>query len=79
MRGTIRTIIGVGAVVTLLMSDILVPQVVLDVKSGEKTLECFMSDGYRVIDGSKVVDLDDVSMRWVFTNGSAKISNCEVY
>ena len=53
------------------------PQIVQDVQNETKTLECEFTDGWRVVPADKVVDLDDMTNRWIFSNGSA--SNCEVY
>lgn len=44
------------------------------VQAGESKLVCVMKDGERVIDGSKVVGLQDGV--WLFDNGHAR--NCEV-
>ena len=51
-------------------------QVVSKVKNGEWALECKMKDGLRVIDPSKVRDVDPDIGVWYFTNGYAK--NCTV-
>jgi hypothetical protein len=55
------------------------PQIVTDIKNGDKQLECNFNDGWRLVDGSKVVGIDDNSNRWIFTNGSVAAKNCEVY
>jgi precorrin-4 methylase len=44
------------------------------VKSGETTLWCAMSDGFRAIDKDLVVGRDELG--WRFTNGNA--SNCTI-
>jgi len=51
-------------------------EAVSNVKSGNWELTCQFSDGWRTIPKDKVVDLDDVSGTWIFTNGSAK--HCEI-
>jgi len=51
------------------------PKMVTDVKEGRSTLMCQMKDGWREIDSTKVVALDN-SGYWIFTNGYAK--NCTV-
>ena len=53
------------------------PQIVTEVKSGEKQLECLFNDGWREVPAEKVVGLDDVNGAWLFTNGYA--TNCNVY
>ncbi len=55
------------------------PQIVTDVKSGSKTLECEFHDGWRVVPQDKIVGLDDMSNRWIFTNGSVAGKNCDTY
>ena len=45
-----------------------------DIRRGDKSLYCEMSDGNRKIDGKLVVDFQEGS--WLFKNGSAR--NCEV-
>ena len=64
-------------IITELMILVEPPQIVKDVKDGTKTLECEFSDGWRVIPPEKILYLDDVTGRWIFTNGSA--GTCEVY
>ena len=53
-------------------------QVVTDVQNGSKTLECEFTDGWRTVPADKVVGIDDVHNRWLFTNGSVAARNCEV-
>lgn len=77
---TIKILATVGATAFFLIlftSDLLVPHIVTDVQSGEVQLECEFSDGWRDVPKDKVVGLDDISGRWIFTNGSA--SNCKTY
>lgn len=45
-------------------------------QTGEYQLECQMEDGYRLIEPSKIVDVDLDTQTFVFTNGSA--TNCKV-
>jgi len=46
------------------------------VRSNKYELECFMKDGWRVIDKDKIVGFDEGTGYWQFTNGYA--SNCIV-
>lgn len=48
-----------------------------DFKDGRKTLECYIDNQYKAIDPDKIVDYDDESGYFIFTNGYAK--NCRVY
>ena len=64
-------------IITGLMILVDPPQVVKDVKDGTKTLECEFIDGWREVPQEKILYLDDVTGRWIFSNGSA--ANCEVY
>lgn len=68
---------GLLIVASALYAGLSTPQIVTDLKSGDKSLECLFSDGWRDIPKDKIVGLDDVSGRWLFTNGSAK--TCEIY
>lgn len=45
-----------------------------EVKSGERTLTCFIGNEHKVIIPEKITDMIDG--RWFFVNGSA--SNCKV-
>ena len=50
------------------------------VRKGEATLVCSFSDGStRDVPADKVVTFNDDRSRWVFINGSAHASNCEVF
>ena len=76
-----QTVVLIGAFLGLTLATLTAfqtPQVVTDVQNGSKTLECEFTDGFRVVDGSKVVGIDDVHNRWLFTNGSVAMRNCEV-
>ena len=76
-----QTVVLIGAFLGLSIASLTAfqtPQVVLDVQNGTKTLECEFTDGFRAVDGSKVVGIDDVSNRWIFTNGSVATRNCTV-
>jgi len=46
------------------------------VKSGDKTLTCEFSDGWRDVPPEKIVGYNDETGYWSLTNGYAK--NCEV-
>lgn len=48
--------------------------IVDEIRRGDKSLWCEMSDGYRQIDGKLLTDFIDGT--WYFVNGQAK--NCEV-
>ena len=74
-----QTVVLIGAFLGLTLVTLTAfqtPQVVTDVQNGTKTLECEFTDGWRTVPAEKVVGIDDVSNRWLFTNGSA--SHCEV-
>lgn len=53
------------------------PKLHKDIKSGTVILECEFNDGWRDVPKEKFVGRDDMTNRWLFTNGSAK--NCETY
>jgi len=74
-----RTIIGIGllAIIGLSLGAFSEPQIVTDIKNGDKQLECLFNDGWRVVSPDKIVGIDEVNDRWLFTNGSAK--TCEIY
>jgi outer membrane lipoprotein-sorting protein len=65
------------ALVVLSVQAFSEPKIVTELKNGTKTLECEFTDGWRVVPSEKIVGLDDVSGRFIFTNGSAK--TCEIY
>ena len=52
------------------------PQIIKDLKSGKKTLECQFQDGWREVPANKIVGINDDGS-WAFTNGYAH--NCEIY
>jgi len=74
-----KTIIGIGllAIIGLSLGAFSEPQIVTDIKNGDKQLECLFSDGWKTIPSEKFVGIDDMNGRWLFTNGSAK--TCEIY
>jgi len=76
---SLLAIISVITLIWLSMSAFNDPQIVTDIKNGNKQLECNFNDGLRTVDGSKVLGIDDVRNRWIFTNGSVAAQNCEVY
>jgi len=41
-----------------------------------RSLECYMTDGIRIIDKEKVTGFDDITNTWFFINGYS--SNCRV-
>ena len=47
------------------------------IKSGDYILECYFKDGWRVVGKDKILDFDEKSGTFIFTNGYAK--NCIVY
>ena len=69
-------LIGFPILLLVLMIFLPEPQIVQDVKSGDKVLTCEFSDGWRVIPKDKIVGLNDENGYWSFTNGFAR--NCEV-
>ena len=74
-----KTIIGIGllAIIGLSLGAFSEPQIVTDIKNGDKQLECLFNDGWKTIPSEKFVGIDDMNGRWLFTNGSAK--TCEIY
>ena len=48
------------------------------VKKGEVELYCHFKDGYRKVDPDKVIGINDEAGYWLFTNGYAKIENCDI-
>ena len=50
-------------------------KIVKEVKTGEKTLTCEFSDGWRDVPKEKIIGLNDNNGYWEFTNGYAR--NCE--
>jgi len=53
-------------------------KIMKDLKSEKIVLSCNMKDGYRDINSSKIIDIDETRGLWIFTNGYANISNCEL-
>ena len=74
-----KTILGLSAlaIIGLSLGAFNEPQIVTDIKNGDKQLECLFGDGWKEIPKEKFVGIDDVNGRYLFTNGSAK--TCEVY
>jgi len=71
------SVVLVVAFIVLSLSAFSEPQIVTDIKNGDKKLECLFNDGWRDIPKEKFVGIDDVNGRWIFSNGSAK--TCEIY
>lgn len=72
-----KTILGIMIVVIIGLSVFSEPKIVTELQSGEKSLECLFTDGWKDVPKEKIVGFDDVNGRWLFTNGSA--TNCEIY
>ena len=51
-------------------------EIVKQVKSGDKTLYCLFSDGWREVPKEKVIDRETENGYWIFDNGYAK--TCKV-
>ena len=69
--------LSVLAIIGLSLSAFNEPQIVTDIKNGDKQLECLFGDGWRTIPKEKFVGINDVNGYYLFTNGSAK--TCEIY
>jgi hypothetical protein len=54
----------------------LTEEIVKQVKSGDKTLYCLFSDGWREVPKEKVIDREAENGYWIFDNGYAK--TCKV-
>lgn len=51
-------------------------EIVKQVKSGDKTLYCLFSDGWRGVPKERVIDREAENGYWIFDNGYAK--TCKV-
>ena len=60
--------------VVVMLNCTLSNETLYNVKSGKKTLLCFLHDGVSEIDKDLVTDFDESTGYWIFTNGYAK--NC---
>lgn len=70
-------IVAIVALVAVVWYSILEDnKYLVELKSGEKTLECVLADGPEIIPPSKIVNVDMDTHTFIFTNGSA--TNCEV-
>ena len=76
-----KLLITIGSLlfVSLAYAAFSTPQIVLDIQSNKKTLECEFTDGWRIVPADKLIGLDDMNNRWLFSNGSAAMRNCEIY
>jgi len=73
------SVVLVVAFIVLSLSAFSEPQIVTDIKNGDKQLECNFHNGWRTVDSSKIIGIDDISNRWIFSNGSVAMKNCEIY